>query len=170
MEAQRVDDLSTVLRSARKASPTRSRSSAGTAATATNVRLGSRLRVLGRLGEQGDVVLLHDAEPHSIALHSALHGSTDIKTSGAPYEDVRRGGPSATPPRLAGRPRNRAASLARLAAARQPRAMLASSTASPHELAFREIDEIDITFSDAPAPPPRRQPLFRSRYCRSSCA
>ena len=39
----------------------------------TNVRLGSRLRLLSQLGQQGNLVLFDDAKPHSITLHLSLH-------------------------------------------------------------------------------------------------
>ena len=63
--------------------------------TATNVRLSSSLRVFGRLGQQGDLVLLDDAKPHSITLHCALYRSPTwtLRPPGPTGHAITRAGP-----------------------------------------------------------------------------
>src|SRR6266487_5629127 len=46
------------------------------------VRFRSRLRILGRLGQQRDVVLLDDAEPHAVAIELPLLAYGDPAGSG----------------------------------------------------------------------------------------
>jgi hypothetical protein len=47
-----------------------------------NVRFRSRLRIIGRLGQERDVVLLHDAEPHAVATRLKLVAQRDPATPG----------------------------------------------------------------------------------------
>jgi hypothetical protein len=49
------------------------------------VRFGSRLCIVGRLGQQRDVVLLDDAEPHAVAAQLTPLARGDPAESGA-YE------------------------------------------------------------------------------------
>jgi hypothetical protein len=47
-----------------------------------DVRFSSRLRIIGRLGKQRDVVLLDDAEPHAVAVELTLLAYGDPARSG----------------------------------------------------------------------------------------
>ncbi len=47
-----------------------------------DVRFSSRLRIIGRLGKQRDVVLLDDAEPHAVAVELTLLAYGDPAGSG----------------------------------------------------------------------------------------